>query len=90
MKAMMLKAAMKPSRWLLWQEENSSTKPREFQVFLLSYLVEDCNDEVLEVLDVAKSPQEDVETPFPSPMLMVTVQNLLKRRNLFQSPTVTW
>ena len=36
-------------------------------MFLLSYLVEDCNDEVLEVLDVAKSPQEDVETPFRVP-----------------------
>ena len=44
------------------EARDSSTNPKEFQVFLLSCLVEDCNDEVLEVLDVAKSPQEDVET----------------------------
>ena len=40
-------------------------------------------------VDVAKSPQEVVET-FSESHVMVTVQSLLKRRNLFPSPTMTW
>ena len=65
------------------EARDSSTNPKEFQVFLLSCLVEDCNDEVLEVLDVAKSPQEDVETLSESHE-MVTVTSLPEEEESIQ------